>query len=434
MGVFGSHEDAGIERRYAAFLTSEEERRLETTFSDGKNVAGRLNDPPSFVLIHEERDLASLSSFLQFVIKLLRTSPRDTTELVWNSIKCEGDAEVDSTEVDLIMVEYLSLLIKFSGVETAEAVLKVVAEKMAGFVKAMNHTGTSSSSIVLRFCDSYFSFHEGLLKTHFMKRLGIPPSQSFMAFDAPFLAGQSDIVVNDAEVLFIGLHSRLCQGEWMRLYSTAEDGYDFENLRNNIVGYQGGTVILIRTTRKEVFGSFCGATWRETGDTFFGSNKAFLFTIEPHIRIYRNLPNAGETQQYLNTRGYARDAHGLGLGMGSGKEAPYSTGLDHRLFIPKSMSECYAAPSCHSYEPGPLLGDTEESSFSFEIDVMEVWGTGGEAIISEALAGLEDKRAQKRRVQERARKVDRAAFFDNEFDQEMFLGNTFQHRMQMEQR
>ena len=269
-----------------------------------------------------------------------------------------------------------------------------------------------------------------------MNKLGIPSSQSFVTFEAPLLAGKSDIL-SDAQVLFLGLHSRLCQGEWMRLYSTAEDGYDFENLRNNIVGYQGGTVLLIKTTRSEIFGSFCGATWRETGDSFFGSNKTFLFTIEPHIRIYRSNPNAGETQQYFNTRGYARDAHGLALGKGSGMDGPYSTGLHHRLFIPKSMSECYAAPSCHSFEPGPFLEDVQENTTvhsHFDIDRLEVWGVGGEAIITEALAGLQDVRARKKQIQERARKVDRAAFFDNEFDQEMFLGKTFQHRKLMEQR
>ena len=63
-----------------------------------------------------------------------------------------------------------------------------------------------------------------------------------------------------------------------------------------------------------------------------------------------------------------------------------------------------------------------------------MWGVGGEAIITEALAGLQDVRARKKQIQERARKVDRAAFFDNEFDQEMFLGKTFQHRKLMEQR
>jgi hypothetical protein len=228
------------------------------------------------------------------------------------------------------------------------------------------------------------------------------------------------------------------KGEWMRLYSTAEDGYDFENLRNNIVGYQGPTVFIIKTVRKAIFGAFCSATWKEAGDTYFGSNKSFLFTIHPHIRIYRSNPGARETQQYFNTRGYARDLHGLGLGKGTGREGPFSTGLEHRLFIPKSMNDCYAAPSCDSFEAGPLLGDSStsegSSSSAFEIDVMEVWGSGGEDILSQALAGLEDKRAQKRRVQERARKVDRAAFFENDFDQEMFLGNTFQHRKQMEQR
>ena len=62
----------------------------------------------------------------------------------------------------------------------------------------------------------------------------------------------------------------------MRLYSTAEDGYDFENLRNNIVGYQGGTVLLIKTTRSEIFGSFVGLRGGRQ-DSFFGSNNLSVY-------------------------------------------------------------------------------------------------------------------------------------------------------------
>lgn len=435
-GIFSDESAAGPSRKYAAYLTREEEVQLEAVFLDG-NVESRLNRPPSFQLVDKERDLVNVDNFLRFVIKLLRTSHRETTELVWNAIQVSA---VDDHDVSERTREYFKLLIRTSvpeAMEQQQDIIESVAFEMGCFVEALNQGTTLTPSAVLRFCDTYLSFHEGLLKTYFMRRLAIPPSQSFVAFAAPELGGKSDIV-SGAQMLFLGLHARLAQGEWMRLYSTAEDGYDFENLRNNIVGYQGPTVFIIKTSGKEVFGAFCAATWRETGDSYFGSNKSFLFTIHPHIRIYRSNPSARETQQYFNTRGYARDLHGLGLGKGTGKEGPYSTGLEHRLFIPKSMNDCYAAPSCNSFEAGPLLGDTAgqdgTSSSSFQVDVMEVWGSGGEEVLSEALAGLEDKRAQKRRVQERARKVDRAAFFENDFDQEMFLGSTFQHRKQMEQR
>ena len=65
---------------------------------------------------------------------------------------------------------------------------------------------------------------------------------------------------------------------------------------------------------------------------------------------------------------------------------------------------------------------------------LEVWGCGGSKAIKAALAGLENKRAQNRLIIERARKVDKAAFFNNEFDEEMFLGGVFEHRKQIQDR
>tara|TARA_A100001035_G_C27502018_1_gene372433 strand:+ start:291 stop:527 length:237 start_codon:yes stop_codon:yes gene_type:complete len=76
----------------------------------------------------------------------------------------------------------------------------------------------------------------------------------------------------------------------------------------------------------------------------------------------------------------------------------------------------------------------EEASGCFQIDVLEAWGSGGREAIDIALAGLESKRAQSRLMIERARKVDRGAFFNNDFDGEMFLGKTFEHRKQIQDR
>ena len=40
---------------------------------------------------------------------------------------------------------------------------------------------------------------------------------------------------------------------------------DFENLRNNIVGYQGVTVMLVKTMAGDIFGAVAADTWKDGG-------------------------------------------------------------------------------------------------------------------------------------------------------------------------
>ena len=126
MGAFESHEqEASVKPNYSEFLTADEERSLEKTYenhSNGEKLEDILNDPPSFILVNRERDLASLSSFKEFAIKLLRTSHRDTTELVWNSIKSKQDTK--GTElIHFTAVEYFSRLITYSTVNVTKTVI-----------------------------------------------------------------------------------------------------------------------------------------------------------------------------------------------------------------------------------------------------------------------------------------------------------------------
>jgi hypothetical protein len=168
-GTFSDEsEKTSSSRKYAAYLTRQEEVVLEGIFSsEDSDVESTLNRPPSFMLIDKERDLVSFDKFLQFVVKLLRTSHRDTTELVWNAIV------VSDRDHGASMLEYFRLLIMISVPEaiSQEDVVGNVALKMSSFVEALNQGTSITPTIVLRFCDTFFSFHEGLLKTYFMGKI-----------------------------------------------------------------------------------------------------------------------------------------------------------------------------------------------------------------------------------------------------------------------
>lgn len=151
--------------------------------------------------------------------------------------------------------------------------------------------------------------------------------------------------------------------------------------------------------------------------------------------------------------------HGLGLG-----------GIleGFRIFIPDSLENCTARGNCPTYEAGKLLlssdqfdeilpnstnnnsyttgGIASSNSFSsaylknsyssnykptniesFNIDTLEVWGCGGNNRVAEALSAQLEHRKQANIALEKARKVDKAAFFNNDFDREFLLGQTTSH-------
>lgn len=109
--------------------------------------------------------------------------------------------------------------------------------------------------------------------------------------------------------------------------------------------------------------------------------------------------------------------HGLGLG---------GTKDEFRFFIPDSLEECTAATSCMTFEPG-ALGPFKK----FSIEVMEVWGCGGDVGVEAALEAQAKDRGIRDDNIRKARLVDKAAFAGNSFDQEFLLSKTFSHKVRM---
>ncbi len=143
-----------------------------------------------------------------------------------------------------------------------------------------------------------------------------------------------------------------------------------------------------------------------------GSSNSFLFSLSPKYRVYRSKSPSGDSYQWLNMKSYSQP-HGLGLG---------GTVDGFRLFIPDTLEGCIAMESCPTYEAGRLIDGGK-----FEIHTMEIWGCGGSEVVSSALEAQAEERQTQDMLIHRARQVDKAAFFNNDFDREFLLSNTVSH-------
>lgn len=139
-----------------------------------------------------------------------------------------------------------------------------------------------------------------------------------------------------------------------------------------------------------------------------------LFTMQPKFRIFRSKNHGNGSYQWLNEKSFGLP-HGLGIG---------GTVEGFRFFITDSLEKCIARDMCPTFEEGKLIPTGEE----FEIDALEVWGCGGSSRVDFALKAQQHNRQVIAENIQKARKVDKAAFFDNAFDREFLLSNTFSHQ------
>lgn len=325
--------------------------------------------------------------------------------------------------------------------------------------------------LLFEFINNYFPFTAKSIETYISSVCfpkfaegSVERSASYNPFRTPCLDKKSAIV-DDMDLIPLALHSSNLQGIWTRLYSSETDGLSFNRLAYHVRGYEGPTCLLIRpivkhdgssssstipnsgdTSRRKgqyVIGAFAVDEWKEI-NRFHGSSANCLFSLASELRLYRTKYPTNGSYQYLNSSTFGMP-HGLGFG---GSAIPGSTGASavpteaggFRLFIPESLEECVATGSCLTYEAGKLLfppAVSESStsiprgvdiSIAFEIDVLEIWGCGGNSeAIQQALSSQRAHRASTNEAIQKARKVDKAAFFESDFDKEMFLGKTFAH-------
>ncbi|CAN0005323.1 unnamed protein product [Scytosiphon promiscuus] len=218
---------------------------------------------------------------------------------------------------------------------------------------------------------------------------------------------------HQAEVFGLALSTKALQGPWMRIYNSEEDGLSFNRVAFKLVGYGGPTVILIRERKSgAVWGGCADSPWKES-NSFYGGEASFLLRLSPDFKVIPSKMASNNHFQYLNLKGFSLPH---GFGMGGSTEA-------FRFFIPEALDDtCVGRSACLTFEQGELCPN---QSRNFEVDIMEVWGVGGEEALGEALEAREKQRQYTAAQIHKARQVDKSKFATNAFDKEFLLGKTF---------
>uniref|UniRef100_A0A0G4GYY6 Oxidation resistance protein 1 n=1 Tax=Chromera velia CCMP2878 TaxID=1169474 RepID=A0A0G4GYY6_9ALVE len=253
--------------------------------------------------------------------------------------------------------------------------------------------------------------------------------------------GQSKILTDEKVFVIQQSSPLLQQHRWTRLYATWRNGTSFNRFVSQICKYGGPTVVAIRTRKFQVIGAVCMAPWEESQHVFFGApSQACLFSAAPSFETYPC--SGGKNLQFLNAKHqFTPKGFGFGGQMGT-----------FRLFVDQDLKEGYCLQSCSTYASGPLLftrpGPSQPSQEgaggpgwgpirsireqleavgsenfqdSFEVDEIEIWGTGGE----DALIAQQQALARDEMLRSERRQVDKSRFLDNEFDRQNLLGGTF---------
>jgi hypothetical protein len=289
-----------------------------------------------------------------------------------------------------------------------------------GFVEKLDMQEFAESNLpMLSSALSFFMFHV------FFPERPYPPSRT--AFRFPKLSEESTFFTQAASPLLFSFASLSPSlgGSWHRLYTSSNDGLSFNRMQNALLGYGGPTLIIIRAISGSIFGAFTAAAWKESKD-FYGTSDCFLYQLIPMTSVYRPSGN-GTNYMYCNSearsRGYDGQAHGIGFG--GDIDTP-------RLFIAESFEDCVARSQDLTFDYGELLPKTEDGAMqqSFDIDSLEVWGVGGDAVVAEALGARHKQREITEANLRKARKVDKAAFLDD-FRGGLIESKAFAHRDQI---
>ncbi|CAM9821557.1 unnamed protein product [Ascophyllum nodosum] len=216
-----------------------------------------------------------------------------------------------------------------------------------------------------------------------------------------------------AEIFALALSTTKLQGPWLRIFTSEEDGMSFNRIAFKLVGYGGPTLLIMRERETgAVWGGCADSPWKES-NSFYGGEGAFLFRLDPDLKIIPSKIASNGNFQYLNLKGFSLP-HGIGMG---------GTTEAFRFFLPEALDgTCVGRSACLTFEQGELC---PHSTRHFELDAIEVWGVGGTEALAEALEAREKQRENAAAQIQKARQVDKSKFATNAFDKEFLLSKTF---------
>jgi len=103
---------------------------------------------------------------------------------------------------------------------------------------------------------------------------------------APRTVASSIVDWYDMDQLWEWIPDRIAVKEPVLLFTTQEDGCSLRTFYTKVESHEP-TILLIKTTKREVFGAFCADSWanRESGH-YFGTGETFLFSLKPDVAKY----------------------------------------------------------------------------------------------------------------------------------------------------
>ncbi|KAF8984956.1 hypothetical protein BGZ46_006443 [Entomortierella lignicola] len=141
------------------------------------------------------------------------------------------------------------------------------------------------------------------------------------------------------------------------LFSSKTSGASFSTLIQKIT-FQGPTLIVMKDEDGYIFGAYADQDW-EQKPKFYGSDRSFLFSIQPKFRIYRP-SRVNNNFQYLD---YGTKTLPNGIGFG-GQLRYFGLWLASDF----SSGQSAAEPLCSTFQ-SPRLSKKQD----FKLDEMEVW-------------------------------------------------------------
>lgn len=253
----------------------------------------------------------------------------------------------------------------------------------------------------------------------------IPFPESRLPYAHPQLVHASDIFkdIDSPLLVCLSMISPRFSGKMSRLYSSESDGRSFNRLEWSLLGYDGPTLLAIKTDQNAVVGAFTETPWKEALN-YYGSEDCFLFQMSPELKI-RWSSGPEDHYMYMHYGGIRSpvnpplDGMPHGIGFGGSLSKP-------RFFIPDSLDNCSAAFMDRTFETGNIL--PESALEKFEINTLEVWGVGGEDTVARALEKREEHRLHTEEAIGRARTVDDKSHFAKDLSSGFIPSKLYEHR------
>lgn len=195
---------------------------------------------------------------------------------------------------------------------------------------------------------------------------------------------------------------------WHPLYRSWKDGRSFSGFLKGASSYPGLAVIVVRTAEGPVIGALSNC-WEEGLGRFGGTSDCMLFALQPTLTICRTTGKSSN-YGYLNSKSTYSNR-----GVGFGGQAEMC-----RLWIDADFDCGHVLKSDSTYQKGDLIAGDDYLT-PFKISQLEVWGCSGSDALDQQSAFKERMGA----AREQAKKCDRSRLVENDFDKEMFFGNTF---------